>query len=637
MEQWNPNKSSELYRIDSWGAGYYTINEKGHVAVSPGADGTSVDLYELVQELVRRGIQAPHLIRFDGIIRQRAHQIQHGFETALEEVNYSGTYTLTYPVKVNQQRQVVESVKLAANGSAIGLEIGSKPELLAVLAMHDTIRGGLMLCNGYKDAQLIELALLAKKLGLRPIIIVEQFYELDTIIRAAQTVGVEPEIGLRMNPSYRGAGRWAGSAGESAKFGLTPYEIVEAVKLLKQQGKGHWVKLLHYHMGSQITAITAIKRVLREATRMYAEIARLCPSIEFIDVGGGLGVDYDGSSTNFESSMNYTVDQYARDIVHEITRMCDECSLPHPNIISESGRALVAHHAVLVTEVLDVSQVPDPVAQLDPPPSDHEKLLELTDLYRGVNLKNMHETFNDAVAMREEFLNAFIAGTLTIEERAYAERALRYLFTKINVLKSQLKVVPEDLEALEGMLKDMYFCNFSVFQSLLDSWAIEQLFPVMPIHRLEQEPARRAVIADLTCDSDGKIDRFIDLREVKRYVNLHQYHPDQPYYLGFFLVGAYQECLGNLHNLFGDTNAIHVEVDEAGHPRITSIVEGDTIQEVLRYVQYTPEDLMARLNNAIDYARREKGLSAEDSAALVRRYKESLGGYTYLQWEQPKA
>jgi arginine decarboxylase len=637
MENWNTAASSELYRIEGWGKGYFKISENGHVAVSPGRDDQWVDLHSIVEDLVRRGVQAPHLIRFDGIIRERAKQIQEAFKKAMDECDYSGNYTLTYPVKVNQQRQVIESVKRCSNGTSIGLEVGSKPELLAVLAMHDNSeKEALLLCNGYKDAQLIELALLSKKLGLRPIIIVEQFYELDTILKAAQEVGVEAEIGLRMNPAYKGAGRWAGSAGENAKFGLTPFEIVEAVKLLKQHGKEDWIKLLHFHMGSQITAISAIKRVMKEATRMYAELAKMCPSICFLDVGGGLGVDYDGSSTNFESSMNYSLEQYARDVVWELKQMCEECDLPQPNIISESGRALVAHHAVLVTEVMDVAQVGEPPAELDPAPSDNEKLAELAGLYKDLNLKNIHEVFNDALGLREEFLNNFVAGNLSLEERAYAERSIRFLFTKINILKDSLKVVPEDLEALEGMLKDMYFCNFSVFQSLLDSWAIDQLFPIMPIHRLEQKPDRKAVIADLTCDSDGKIDRFIDLREVKRYVNLHPFLTDQPYYLGVFLVGAYQECLGNLHNLFGDTNAVHVEVDEGGIARIKSIVEGDTISEVLNYVQYTGDDLISRINNSIEIARQKNGLCAEEAAGLMRRYKESLSGYTYLLWEQSK-
>jgi arginine decarboxylase len=634
MEQWDITKSTEHYRIDGWGAGYFKINERGNVEASPDPQKPPVDLCKIVEDLVRRGVKPPHLIRFDGILKQRARSIYNSFEKAFAECEYQGSYTLTYPVKVNQQRQVVESVKRAANGHGIGLEVGSKPELLAVLAIHD-LPNGLLLCNGYKDFQFIELALMASKLGLRPIITVEQFYELDTILRASEALGVVPEIGLRMNPSNRGAGRWAGSAGENAKFGLALYEIIEAVKQLQARGMAHCIKLLHFHMGSQITAISAIKKTMKEAARVYTELARLCPSIEFLDVGGGLGVDYDGSRTNFESSMNYTTDQYARDVVWEITTACAQADVPHPNIITESGRALTAHHAVLVTEVMDVAEVPAPPQTLEPAPTRNEKLQELELLYRDLSLKNCHETFNDALALRDEFLQLFIQGNISLEERAFGERAIRYLFARINALKSNLKHVPEDFTVLEGLLKDTYFCNFSVFQSILDHWAIDQLFPIMPIHRLKSEPTRRAVIADLTCDSDGKIDKFIDLQGIQRHIDLHPYRGDQPYYLGIFLVGAYQECLGNLHNLFGDTNAVHVDVDESGQARITSIVEGDTIKEVLGYVQYTGDDLLSGINSLIDQAVRRGTMSAEESAKFMQRYKESLSGYTYLLWESP--
>lgn len=634
MGSWDVSKSAEQYRIDGWGANYFKINERGNVEVYPDPSKPPVDLFKIVEDLVRRGVKPPHLIRFDGILKQRARSIYSAFERAMAEFDYQGNYTLTYPVKVNQQRQVVESVKRAANGQPIGLEVGSKPELLAVLSVHDLPKG-LLLCNGYKDYQFIELALMASKLGMRPIITVEQFYELETILRASEAVGVVPAIGLRMNPSNRGAGRWASSAGENAKFGLAPYEILEAVKQLQARGMEHCIKLLHFHMGSQITSITAIKKIMKEAARVYTELAKICPAIEFLDVGGGLGVDYDGSQTNFESSMNYTTEQYARDVVWEIASACAEAEVRHPHIISESGRALVAHHAVLVTEVMDVAEVPTPPAQLDPPPSEDEKLQELETLYRDLTLKNCHEVFNDAIGLKDEFLQLFIQGNITLQERAYAERALRFLFSRISTLKDQLKHVPEDFQILEGMLKDTYFCNFSVFQSILDHWAIEQLFPIMPIHRLNTEPTRKAVIADLTCDSDGKIDKFIDLLGIKRHIDLHPYRSDQPYYLGIFLVGAYQECLGNLHNLFGDTNAVHVDVDEAGQAHITSIVEGDTIKEVLSYVQYSGDDLVSGLNILIDRAVRSGTMSAEDSAKLMQRYKESLGGYTYLLWDNP--
>jgi arginine decarboxylase len=634
MEPWNIAKSAELYRIDGWGASYFSINERGNVSVRPNSDRPAIDLHRVVEDLVRRGVKPPLLMRFDGILRERAHAIYDSFDRAIAEFDFKGRYILTYPVKVNQQRQVVESVKAAANGRGIGLEVGSKPELLAVLAVH-SCKQGLLLCNGYKDYQFIELALMASKLGVRPIITVEQFYELDTILRASEAIGVVPEIGLRMNPSSRGAGRWAGSAGENAKFGLALYEILEAIKQLKARGMESCVKLLHFHIGSQITSINAIKKAMKEASRVFVEIARICPNIEFLDVGGGLGVDYDGSCTNFESSMNYTTEQYARDVVWEIKSACDESEIPHPTIISESGRALVAHHALLVTEVMDVAEVPEPPEALEPPPSDDEQLTELANMYRDLSLKNCHEVLSDAASMREEFLQRFMQGNISLEERAYADRAIKFLFTRIYALKAKLKHIPEDFELLEGMLKDTYFCNFSVFQSMLDHWAIEQLFPIMPIHRLSSQPTRRAVIADLTCDSDGKIDKFIDLRGVQRHIDLHPYKPDQPYYVGMFLVGAYQECLGNLHNLFGDTNAVHVEVDEEGLPRITSIVEGDTIREVLGYVQYTGDELIYGINNSIERAVRNNTMSAEESARFMQRYKESLGGYTYLLWESP--
>lgn len=634
MDSWDTTKSAERYRIDGWGAGYFNINERGNVEASPDPRKPPVDLYRIVEDLVRRGVKPPHLIRFDGILKQQARAIYQSFDKAFAECDYRGSYTLTYPVKVNQQRQVVQGVKKAADGRNIGLEVGSKPELLAVLAMHDLPKG-LLLCNGYKDYQFIELALMSSKLGLRPIITVEQFYELDTIMRASEALGVSPEIGLRMNPSNRGAGRWAGSAGENAKFGLALFEIIEAVKQLKARGMAHCVKLLHFHMGSQITSISAIKKTMREASRVYTELATMCPALEFLDVGGGLGVDYDGSRTNFESSMNYTTEQYARDVVWEIASACAESGIKHPNIITESGRALTAHHAVLVTEVMDVAEVPASPTQLEPPPSNNDKLRDLEILYRDLSLKNCHETFSDALALRDEFLQGFIQGNITLEERAYGERVLRYLFTRISALRHNLKHVPEDFTILDGMLKDTYFCNFSVFQSILDHWAIEQLFPIMPIHRLNTEPTRRAVIADLTCDSDGKIDKFIDLQGVSRHIDLHPYRSDQPYYLGIFLVGAYQECLGNLHNLFGDTNAVHVDVDESGTARITSIVEGDTIKEVLGYVQYSTDDLLSGINNLIDEALRSGSMSAEESARFMQRYKQSLSGYTYLLWESP--
>jgi arginine decarboxylase len=629
MEKWSLQKSQELYRIGSWGEGYFDINTSGNVSVRPSRNGANIDLFELSRTLVQRGIEAPILVRFDGIIRDRVKTIQNAFCQAIQEFNYKGTYRLTFPIKVNQQRHVVDVVRQAGREHLLGLEVGSKPELLAVLAIHDT-PGALLLCNGYKDAEYIELALLSKRLERRPIIIVEQLYELQQILDISNRLGIEAEIGFRMKPTAKGSGRWESSGGEHAKFGLNTHEMMLAFNQLKRAEKLPWLKLLHFHIGSQITSIVAIKRALREATRVYTELAKLCPSMCFFDAGGGLGVDYDGSRTNFESSMNYTVEEYARDVVSSVEEACREAGVTHPDIITESGRAVVAHHSVLITEVIDVAPATGVVANLDEPPSQHSMLQEIASLYKNLTVKNCHETLHDALVLRESIVERFVQGDLDLFERAYAERAYRHLVAKIRQVSADLKFIPEDLEKLDEGLRDTYFCNFSVFQSLPDSWAIDQLFPIMPIHRLEQEPKRRAVMADLSCDSDGIIDRFIDLKDVGRSVALHENQPGTPYLIGIFLVGAYQEILGDLHNLFGDTNAVHVDVDGEGHPVVTHVVEGDTVEEVLRYVQYEAQDLSERLRTSIERSIRNGVLTNEQAAKLQKRFKEALDGYTYL-------
>jgi len=632
MEKWNIAKSAELYGIDNWGAGYFGINPAGHVSVRPTrSGGPELDLCEIVRAVEARGIELPLLIRFEGIIRSRVAHLREAFNTAIKEFEYKGRYQLTYPVKVNQQRHVVDAIRSAANHSGIGLEVGSKPELLAMLAIHDQPQG-LLLCNGYKDAQFIELAMLARKLNRRSIIIVEQPYEIETLLRVSQELGIEPEIGLRMKPATRGTGRWGESGGEGAKFGLNSYELVHALETLGKHAKLHWVKLLHFHIGSQITSIVAIRKVLKEACRLYAELAKSCPQLSMFDVGGGLGVDYDGSRTNFESSMNYSMEEYARDVVWEVLSVCNQAGIEHPDIITESGRAVVAHHAVLITEVMDVAPALDAPAQAEPPPSDHPLLKELFCLFSETTLKTCHESLNDALTLREDVLSRFVQGDLSLHERAYADRMLKYVFSKISSLAVELKYVPEDLDKIEERLRDTYFCNFSLFQSLPDSWAINQLFPVMPIHRLKEEPTRSAMIADVTCDSDGKIDRFIDLKSVKRSLRLHPFNSAEPYYLGTFLVGAYQEILGDLHNLFGDTHAVHVETDEEGRFVIKDVIEGDSVHEVLRYVQFEQADLLNRLRSSIERSLREGTLTPQESAQLQKRFKEGLEGYTYLQW-----
>ncbi len=638
MNNWDIARSSQLYGIDSWGEGYFSINPEGDLTVCPERNGSPerskgiINLREIVRSLVQRGINVPVLIRFDGIVRDRVQRLHESFDKAIEEARYGGKYCGVFPIKVNQQRHVVDIIRTAGKGSQLGLEVGSKPELCAVLAVHDA-PNGLLLCNGYKDNEYIELALLARKLGKRSIIIIEQLSELSQTIDIALRLGIEPELGIRMKPVNKGSGRWETSGGDRAKFGLTTPEILGAIEKLTGLGKSHWLKLLHFHVGSQITSIGSIKKVLREATRMYTEVAKLCPSMCFFDVGGGLAVDYDGSKTNFQSSMNYTIGEYARDVVYAIDEACKESNLSPPNIITEAGRALTAHHSVLVFQVVDVALTPDVVRELSAPPTDDEKLAEFKELYSKVTVKNCLETLHDANALREVIIERFVQGTTSLAERAYADSSYWHLIAKVRREALEMRTIPEEIEKLDEQVLDTYFCNFSVFQSLPDSWAIEQLFPIMPIHRLKEQPQRRAILADMSCDSDGKIDKFIDLKDVKPYLPLHPLRSGEPYYVGAFLVGAYQEILGDLHNLFGDTNAVHVDLDGSGAVKFTHVVEGDTIREALAYVQYDAPDLIERLRNSIEREVSAGRLTVEESTKIQKRYREALEGYTYLTHE----
>lgn len=632
MDIWDVGKSVTLYGIDNWGEGYFVINQQGNIAVRPERNGQQIDLFEVVRSLMQRGINVPVLLRFDGIIRDRVKRINDAFSRAIDEAQYRGCYTGVYPVKVNQQRHVVDTIREAGRSYSLGLEVGSKPELVAVLAIHDAPQG-LLLCNGYKDDEYIELALMARKLGRRAIIIVEQLYELEQTIEISRRLGVDAELGFRMKPVSKGSGRWESSGGDNAKFGLSTPEIIQAVKILERHGKQDWLRLLHYHVGSQITSISSIKKVLREATRMYTELARMCPSMCFMDVGGGLAVDYDGSKTNFQSSMNYTMEEYARDIVYAQAQACETAGVAHPTIITEAGRALVAHHSVLVFQVIDSTLASEVIPALGEPPSQDELLKELNDLYKTLNIKNCLETLHDALGLRDEILERFVQGDLSLRERAWADQSFWHLAAKISKIAADLKYRPEDLEKLEEELHDTYFCNLSVFQSLPDSWAVDQLFPIMPLHRLKEEPTRRAVIADMTCDSDGKIDRFIDLKDVKPFLNLHALKNSESYFLGAFLVGAYQEILGDLHNLFGDTNAVHVDLDQEGKLKLTHVVSGNSMREVLAYVQYDQQDLIERLRLSTEQSLRSGAITPEDSAKIQKRFREALEGYTYLYKE----
>jgi len=624
---WKPANSADLYQVDLWGDGFFRINPKGRLEVRPDRSGQGCDLFDLVQDLRRRGLSTPILFRFDQIVQSRVRGIQQGFAAAIDEAGYQGSYQLAYPVKVNQQFHVVECVRRAGNNGPLALEVGSKPELLGILAIHDE-RGALLICNGYKDSEYIELALLASKLGRRPIVVIEQLDELDLVLALSERLGATVELGLRMKPTSKGAGRWEDSAGDRAKFGLNSWQILQVVERLEAAGKTDLLKMLHFHVGSQITSIRAVTRVLREATRVYTEVAGRCSSMCLFNAGGGLGVDYDGSRTSFHSSINYSIREYAQEIVYGLLERCDEVGVPHPDIITESGRATVAHHSLLVVEATDVSPAVETAPEKRP---DEDGLVaEIRELYTDLNIRNCRETLHEAIVTREEVLEQFVHGSLGLAERATAERLLRAIVARIHELAADLRRPLEELASLQDELNDLYFCNFSLFQSVPDSWAMDQLFPVMPIQRLDEEPTQRGVLVDLTCDSDGRMDRFIDERGTSRSLRLHTVLPDEPYYIGIFLVGAYQEILGDLHNLFGDTNAVHVNLDRDGTPRVSDIVRGDTLQEALAYVQYDIEELLVRLRASCERAIREGRMSDGETRDMENRYRRALQGYTYL-------
>jgi arginine decarboxylase len=651
LRRWSIGDSHDTYLIKQWGGGYFSINDKGHLVCHPTAEAKpapaapegngaahpaqSIDIKGLVDELSQRGISLPLLIRFSDILKARISHLNEAFRKAISEYGYKGEYKGVYPIKVNQHRYVVEEIVGYGKPYKYGLEAGSKPELLAVMAMLDT-DGALVICNGYKDEEYIETALLASKLGLTVILVVEKPSELALIRQVSLKTGVRPVIGIRAKLSSRGSGRWEASGGDRSKFGLSAREMLDAVATLKEWGMLDCFQLLHFHLGSQISSIRSIKNALREAGRFYVELSKMGAALKYLDVGGGLGVDYDGSQTNFASSMNYSVQEYANDIVYSMMEMCDAEKVPHPHIVSESGRAVVAHHAMLVVNVLGVGEFFDAKIPDQLPPDSDGLLRNLFDTHREVTRKNFLEAYHDAVEYKDECLSLFSLGHLSLEQRVIAENLFWGICQKILRIVRELDHVPEELEGIEKALSDTYFCNFSMFQSLPDSWAIEQLFPIVPIHRLNEAPTRRAVLADITCDSDGKIDAFIDLHDVKHVIELHPFVHGQDYYLGIFLVGAYQEILGDLHNLFGDTNTVHVALDDAeGSPgyRIEHVVSGDTVTDVLKYVSYNRDELLAKVRRAAEVAMRQKRMSIEETRQLLRMYEDGLAGYTYLERE----
>ncbi|MBN2797564.1 MAG: biosynthetic arginine decarboxylase [Deltaproteobacteria bacterium] len=626
---WSLDDSEELYNIPAWGLGYFRVNEEGHLEMTAG-EGRSIDLFNLVGDLKRRGIALPVLVRFSDILQGRIDGLVKAFEDAFTEYDYHGKFRGVYPIKVNQERHFVQALVAAARPHHIGLEAGSKPELLVSLAHMDDPEA-IIVCNGYKDRQYIEMAILARKIGRRVILVVEKPYELDLILEVSEQLGIDPLVGVRARLSLAGAGKWAGSSGDRAKFGLTIQEIVDMVHKMERAGKLSALTLLHYHIGSQVSAIRAIKNALREASRIYTELVRLGAPMGYIDVGGGLGVDYDGSRTDFHSSMNYSAEEYAYDVVYAIKEACDAAKVPHPNVVTESGRALSAHNSVLLFDVLGMGSLASSSERLEPSGSRSELVKELEKIWESVGEDDLQGAYHDAVEIKDETLTRFKLGLVGIEERAVVERLFWAVCRKVADFAKQLEFVPEDLEPVFRSLADTYYCNFSLFQSAPDSWAIGQLFPVLPIHRLDEEPTRRGVLADITCDSDGKVDQFIGARGTKDVLELHT--PDgQPYILGMFLLGAYQEILGDLHNLFGDPNTIHVTAVPGGRGyRIDHVVEGDVVQEVLSYVQYDRRQLLECLRKDIEAATDRGHLSIEEGALFWDTYLRGLDSYTYLK------
>ena len=635
---WKVEDSLDLYGVNAWGNGYFGINAAGHVVVRP--DQTNeheIDLLEVIQGLAARDLTTPVVVRFSDILRHRLKRLHDAFATAIAENDYKNRYCAVYPIKVNQQRLVVEEVYGYGREFGFGLEVGSKPELLAVMAMTEGESERMIICNGFKDDAYIEAVILAAKLGRMIIPVVENFSELHLILKHARKYEVRPRIGVRVKLASEGAGRWRESAGEKSKFGLFVTEILELFRTLKEQGMEDCLQLVHCHPGSQLQDIRRVKDAVNELAHVYAELKLMGAGLKYIDIGGGLGVDYDGSRTNYESSMNYSIAEYASDVVYRIGSVCNARGVEHPVIVSESGRAIAAHHSLLVFDVLGCSMLDKfrVSGQLEQEVQAGERVpqpvQDLVDTYRSMSERRLVECYHDAQQAREQALQMFNLGYLSLESRGLVERLYWATCARIRDMCRRRESVPEELEGLEAVLSDIYFCNMSIFQSLPDSWAIDQVFPIMPVHRLDECPTRNAVLADITCDSDGKIDYFASARETKRTLELHELRDGEPYYLAAFLVGAYQETLGDLHNLFGDTHVVHIKLHEEGGWWIEETVKGDTAAEVLRYMRYDVDRLLPQLARDCERAVREGRLSLAESQALRRFYDAELNGYTYLE------
>ncbi len=630
MRKWRIEDSEELYNINGWGVNYFGINEKGNVYVTPRKNGVQVDLKELVDELALRDVGVPVLVRFPDILDNRIEKTSTCFEKAAQEYDFKGENFIIYPIKVNQMRPVVEEIISHGKKFNLGLEAGSKPELHAVIAVN-TDSDSPIICNGYKDQNYIELALLAQKMGKRIFLVVEKLNELNIIARTSKKLNVRPNIGIRIKLASSGSGKWEESGGDASKFGLTSSELLEALDFLEKNDLKDCLKLIHFHIGSQITKIRRIQTALREASQFYIQLHKMGYDVEFVDCGGGLGVDYDGTrSSNSESSVNYTIQEYVNDCVYTFVDAANKNGIRHPNLITESGRSLAAHHSVLVMQVLETASLPRMDENWEPAPDAHQLVKDMYEIWDHLNPRTLLEDWHDAQQIREESLELFSHGIVDLRTRADIESMYWSVTREVNMLAQTQKHIPEELWSLDKLLADKYFCNFSLFQSLPDSWAIDQLFPIMPIQRLDERPDRQATIQDITCDSDGKIANFVTNSYISHSLPVHTLNNRDPYYIAVFLVGAYQEILGDMHNLFGDTNAVHVTVNDKGYS-INKTIDGETVAEVLEYVQYEPKKLVRRLETWVSKSIQEGKISLEEGKEFLNNYRSGLYGYTYLE------
>ncbi|MBO5250010.1 MAG: biosynthetic arginine decarboxylase [Muribaculaceae bacterium] len=630
MRKWRIDDSAELYNINGWGLKYFSINDKGHVIVTPREGYASVDLKEIMDELQVKDVASPVLLRFPDILDNRIEKISNCFKQAATEYNYQAQNYIIYPIKVNQMRQVVEEIVTHGKKFNLGLEAGSKPELHAVLATN-IAENALIICNGYKDENYVELALLAQKMGRRIFLVAEKLNELKLIVEIAKRLKITPNVGIRIKISSSGSGKWEESGGDQSKFGLNSSELLEALDFLERNKMTECLRLIHFHIGSQITKIRRIKNALREATQFYVQLTKMGFSIDFVDIGGGLGVDYDGTrSSASESSMNYSIQEYANDSVSALVDACVKNDIPQPNIITESGRSLTAHHSILVFDVLERTTLPIWNEKEEIEPDAHELARELYQIWDRLNQARLFESWHDALQIREEALDLFSLGMLDLRTRAQIEKLFWSVAREVADMASSMKHPPEELRKIAKMIPDKYFCNFSLFQSLTDSWAIDQVFPIMPIARLDEKPQHTATLQDITCDSDGKIANFIAHHGTATSLPVHALKPGEPYYLGVFLVGAYQEILGDMHNLFGDTNAVHIDVYKDRY-EIDQIIEGETVADVLDYVQFSHKRLVRNVETWVTASMKAGRITPEEGREFLSNYRSGLYGYTYLE------